>query len=248
MAVAWWRRPAPAKSGTACVLFLMSAASAAWARPTLQAGAPETPASECHFCVSGAGTASRANGAGMPARPSATAWTPSATYWASSRSRRPWLTFAAPDHHRRDRHSRSRKRRPARLRGGHAHIGATTSCSWSENTALAPNASPAARRSWAVRAERPGLAGRQHALCRNAGGAGPAPLRPTPVIPSPRSIQSLSHRRRPIRPLPRPASLSCSRRWARLRDSGARTTRWPAWSHREQAPGVFPADLHRVVV
>jgi hypothetical protein len=40
----------------------MSAANAAQARPTLQAGAPETPVSECRSRVSGAGTPSRQRG------------------------------------------------------------------------------------------------------------------------------------------------------------------------------------------
>jgi hypothetical protein len=61
MAMTWWRRMAPAKSGAVCVLFSMSAANAAEARPVLQAGAPETPVSEGHFCVSGAGTPPRRN-------------------------------------------------------------------------------------------------------------------------------------------------------------------------------------------
>jgi hypothetical protein len=62
--------------------------------PDVAGGAPETPVSECHFRVSGAGGPSSANGASMLARPSATAWTPSATYKASSWNCRPWLTFA----------------------------------------------------------------------------------------------------------------------------------------------------------
>ena len=102
MAMTWWRRTAAAKSGTVCVLFSMSAVNAAEARPTF-AGAPATPVSEGHLCVSGAGTPSKVNGASMFAEPSATAWMPTATYRASSRNCRPWLTFAALDHHHRDR-------------------------------------------------------------------------------------------------------------------------------------------------
>jgi hypothetical protein len=64
--------------------------------------------------------------------------------------------------------------------------GATTSCSWSENTALAPNASPAAYQSRAVRAERPDLVLRQHTQCRNVSGAGPVLLGLTPMVPTPK--------------------------------------------------------------
>jgi hypothetical protein len=38
----------------------------------------------------------------MLAGPSAAAWMPSATYWASSWNCRPWLTFAALNHQHRD--------------------------------------------------------------------------------------------------------------------------------------------------
>ena len=55
---------ASAKAGTVCVPLSMSAAKAAYARPTLKAGAPSRLVSAGHFCMSAAGMASSAGSPG----------------------------------------------------------------------------------------------------------------------------------------------------------------------------------------
>ena len=69
-AMTWWRRTASAKSGTVCVPLPVSAANAAQARPTLQAGVPSRLVSGGHFWVSAAGSASSA-GSLRPCAPAA---------------------------------------------------------------------------------------------------------------------------------------------------------------------------------